>query len=238
MTYPEINSTGRNTAYNNNIVWKNVTVIDSITDGLGDNDVIVANTYPEPVLINLRLEAPVSELGDTFLDYGDVVINLEQELFDNWTDNGQQGEGFEIIEPNSLRMLSPDSTLIAEIPIDANEKFTAYMRFDFPEEQPCKHADLYYVDVSEFVRCDETCTENCTIAGDVDENCVVDFNDVKIIADNWLAIGYELTGDVYPDWQHTVNLRDFAALAENWSGVAVDIIGGNRYEIRMNEVWQ
>jgi hypothetical protein len=54
------------------------------------------------------------------------------------------------------------------------------------------------------------------IIGDLNNDCKVDFYDLKIMAENWLESGP--TADIVPppSGDSRVNFKDFAALAENW----------------------
>jgi len=52
------------------------------------------------------------------------------------------------------------------------------------------------------------------IDSDIDYSGAVDFADLKVIADNWLATGSGLAGDIYVD--NTVNFKDFAQFAADW----------------------
>ncbi|MGD0786202.1 MAG: dockerin type I domain-containing protein [Sedimentisphaerales bacterium] len=57
------------------------------------------------------------------------------------------------------------------------------------------------------------------LSGDFNNDCTVDFRDMKILAQNWLAtncIGQLWCGGADTNRNGTVNFRDFAALAQNW----------------------
>jgi hypothetical protein len=56
----------------------------------------------------------------------------------------------------------------------------------------------------------------CLLIGDLNNDCKVDFKDLKIMADNWLGSGP--TADIVPppSGDGRVNFKDFAVLAENW----------------------
>ena len=59
----------------------------------------------------------------------------------------------------------------------------------------------------------EVSTSSCGSGADLSGDCYVDFEDVKILADNWLAVGTnqaDLNGD------GRVDFKDFAMLASQW----------------------
>ena len=51
---------------------------------------------------------------------------------------------------------------------------------------------------------------------DIDMDGTTDFADLKVIADNWLATGTNLPGDIHIDANNIVNFLDFADFAEVW----------------------
>lgn len=53
--------------------------------------------------------------------------------------------------------------------------------------------------------------------GDFDKDLDVDFDDLMIMASEWLQTGPDLLADIAIDAGDTVNFKDFAQLAEDWS---------------------
>jgi hypothetical protein len=57
------------------------------------------------------------------------------------------------------------------------------------------------------------------LTGDLNNDCVVDIRDMKILAQNWLAtdcIGQLWCNSADTTRNGSVNFRDFAAMAQNW----------------------
>lgn len=67
----------------------------------------------------------------------------------------------------------------------------------------------YHVDTNKT----EISTSSCGSGADLSGDCYIDFEDVEVLADNWLAVGTnqaDLNGD------GRVNFKDFAMLASRW----------------------
>ena len=126
MTFPEIVNVHTNTRNNNNIAWKNVTVVDNFPGGSMAASILIRNIFPQPVVTQLRLVKPA--LAPTFLDYGNILVNMKQELFARWTEGNQAGEGFEVIGPTTIRVTNPQ-TVLANILLQPGETFPVEVQF-------------------------------------------------------------------------------------------------------------
>jgi hypothetical protein len=55
------------------------------------------------------------------------------------------------------------------------------------------------------------------LAGDVNDDCKVDFADLKILREQWLQLPGLPSADIWPSGgDDIINLEDFAVIAENW----------------------
>ena len=126
MTFPEIVNVHTNTRNNNNIAWKNVTVVDNFPGGSMAASILIRNIFPQPVVTQLRLVKPA--LAPTFLDHGNILVNMKQELFARWTEGNQAGEGFEVIGPTTIRVTNPQ-TVLANILLQPGETFPVEVQF-------------------------------------------------------------------------------------------------------------
>ncbi|HEY0726503.1 MAG TPA: Ig-like domain-containing protein, partial [Pyrinomonadaceae bacterium] len=126
MTFPEIVNVHTNVKNNNNIVWKNVTVVDNFPGAAKAASILVRNIFPQTVLTQLRLMK--SKEGPTFLDYGDIYVDLKPELFERWTEGRSAGEGFEVVGPTTIKVTNTQTTL-ANIRLEPGEAFPVEVRF-------------------------------------------------------------------------------------------------------------
>ena len=53
--------------------------------------------------------------------------------------------------------------------------------------------------------------------GDFNQDCFVDMNDLKLLAEQWLAEPPAHKYDLFEDSNNIVNFRDFAVFADNWA---------------------
>ena len=120
MTFPEGSVLWQNVAANNNIVWKNVTVI----DGSGSGHVMVSNPFDHPVAIDLHFAVPLEELKDHFLLHGDVLVNLGEELMKKWRQTKKPARGFVVVNKTTIKITDPRNAILAGLLFDRGEKRT------------------------------------------------------------------------------------------------------------------
>jgi hypothetical protein len=111
MTFPEVSAIGTNVRNNNNIVWKNVTIVDNIPNGGSGSSVIsVGNLTEIEAEIRLEFRAPAAAVATALvakeatadiLDWGTVRVDLGEKLFTRWVSNNKkENTGIEV-EKNS-----------------------------------------------------------------------------------------------------------------------------------------
>jgi hypothetical protein len=54
------------------------------------------------------------------------------------------------------------------------------------------------------------------VISDIDGNGFIEWEDLRIMCDNWLAVGTDIQGDIYKDEYDIVNLLDFAEFGPGW----------------------
>ena len=126
MTFPEIVNVHTNVRNNNNIVWKNVTVVDNFPGASMAASILIRNIFPQTVLTQLRLVKP--NQGPTFLDFGDIFVDMKPELFARWTEGKSAGEGFEVVGPTTIKVTNTQ-TVLANIRLEPGETFPVEVRF-------------------------------------------------------------------------------------------------------------
>jgi hypothetical protein len=91
MAAPETADIDANTRANNNIIWRNVNVVDLGGDNEDTVSLLVANPTDGRMLVDLYLR-PTGPLS--FLDFGTVSSRLDGKLMDVWKAANYGGEGF------------------------------------------------------------------------------------------------------------------------------------------------
>jgi len=125
--HDETDNIGYNTWINNNIVWRNVNVVDLQNKAISEAYFIVRNVDDAATLIDLGVEMPAEQ---NFLENGQVWIDLGRDLFTSWLGNGAQGYGIGILGhlSNTVQVKEPDA-LIEGIPLDAGEEHEVSVTF-------------------------------------------------------------------------------------------------------------
>jgi hypothetical protein len=132
MDYPEITPDTpaglqlyQNVQNNRRIAWKNVEVTEDLTP---DPEPVFFGTIGQaPDGSNAALEFSSRATGfdpvSLFSNWGDVEVDLGQELFDRWRAAGHKGSCDKTGTPNSVRITGCHQT-IQNLPIRAGERFT------------------------------------------------------------------------------------------------------------------
>lgn len=141
MTFQEGGDIYANTLNNNNIAWKNVTIVDA---RMRRQFVGVRNVATEPATVRLTFAAPgVPELGgETLLDRGSVHVELDPELFSRWEESGAVGEGIRVTGERRIRVLDAGAT-IENIPLEPGEGGTLAVELDL-EQLPDEPVDFAF----------------------------------------------------------------------------------------------
>jgi Common central domain of tyrosinase len=94
MQTPEVTNVEANTRMNNNIAWKNVTVVEPAGTGMAMM-MIMRNIYDDNAITGLNFAAAADD-GDGRLEKaGRIFVELDPEMFKRWSEAGGKGEGIE-----------------------------------------------------------------------------------------------------------------------------------------------
>ncbi|MCC6322798.1 MAG: tyrosinase family protein [Phycisphaerales bacterium] len=135
-------SVGQNVKNSNQIAWKNVTVVDNITNNFA---VFVRNISTLGNLLSLRFSVPAAQADDSIFRHANISIDLGSVLFGRWRQNGSMGNAIEIgPAANTLLILGPDAS-IDGLPVAFNEQFLVNMRFGEGQvPAPCSDDDTTF----------------------------------------------------------------------------------------------
>ena len=99
MTFAEGVSINTNTRNNNNIAWRNMNIVNDVMLPEGvSNEVIVRNISREFDRLHLGV---IDFSKETFLQFGNITLFLEDELLERWFEGGAKSEGIYFDEKNS-----------------------------------------------------------------------------------------------------------------------------------------
>ncbi len=135
MTSPEGASVQTNTKNNNNIAWKNITVVDNFPGALRRTSILMRNTAAQTVAAALAFAAEREPGGGTFLDFGRILVDLGPELFARWIQGDSVGTGIEPVGGSVFEVRSPEA-LIQGIRLEPEEAFPIEVRFELLRNYP------------------------------------------------------------------------------------------------------
>jgi hypothetical protein len=104
MTYPEVASVYANTAANNSIAWKNVSIVDNVPGAGLTSYGFVRNIFETPAAISLRFNMTRGARTKTLFDFATVDVTLDAELIRGWKAGGSAGAGVQQIDETTLRV--------------------------------------------------------------------------------------------------------------------------------------
>ncbi len=128
MTFPEGSGLWQNVADNNNIAWKNLTVLSPQLNTAGTGNVIVRNPLDHAVPLTLQFAVPARERRDHFLRYGDIVIDLGEVLMQKWRETGKRPAGFEVVGKTTIRITDPTNAQLSGLRFRTGEQHTIEVR--------------------------------------------------------------------------------------------------------------
>jgi hypothetical protein len=195
MTFPEGSDINTNTRNNNNIAWKNITVVDDFPGALKVASILVRNVFRNRVLAGLRF-ADTQEIGASFFDFGRIVVDLKPELFKRWREGNGVGRG---IEPataaggSTIRIASPEA-FIQNIRLEPGEVFSVDVRFELSKGYQLPRGGLPKWDL---IQTGTPGNPNAIIGG---QRFVADFNKLVLVTagDKWRYLDDESSPD--PKW--------------------------------------
>jgi hypothetical protein len=134
MTTAETSDINANTRNNNNIAWKNITVVDNFPGKAKLASVLIHNPFAQAVPVRLRFLETRPAGGTTYLAYGRLFVDLKPELYDRWKTSGFPGEG---IEPtgSGFEILQPGAVLQG-LRLEVGETYSVDLRFELAQDYP------------------------------------------------------------------------------------------------------
>jgi hypothetical protein len=106
---------GANVRNNNNLVWRNLNIIDLAEDkDTASASFIVRNPSWSTTPYSLLIRTPPSELDNSFTKLGQVFIQFDPLLLAAWQQGGSKGSGF-INTPQGYLVISPNGALFENL---------------------------------------------------------------------------------------------------------------------------
>jgi len=132
MTVPEVEFLPHNVRNNNNIAWKNTTVIDIIpnTPTIGGL-VAVSNPFTTTKTYTLELFSESNESGKAIYDEAEVTIEMDEILFNAWEIGNKAGANFNTTSNEKKLIAAGNNVLFDNIQLSPQDFGTVYLTFNF-----------------------------------------------------------------------------------------------------------
>ncbi len=145
MTTPETSDLYANVQNNNNIVWKNISIVDTDGDGMRFADVVIGNFGGERRQTRLLFETP-KRRGASLFDWGYILVEFRGALA-KWAKGGIKGEGFEQLADGRL-FIAQSGTQIQSPQLKRGKFGTLHVQF-VPDGRRAAGAQVFELDLTE-----------------------------------------------------------------------------------------
>jgi len=148
MTFLEGTAITQNVLNNNNIAWKNTTVVDIIPDTPSPIGGVIAvgNFFNEQRTFTLELVKENNELGKSIYEEAEVTIEMDDVFYNAWTRGGRTGQNTDSTKIATKRIITNNNAIFDNIVFDPNEIGTLYLTFNFlTKELTDKREFIYHV---------------------------------------------------------------------------------------------
>ena len=148
MTVAETGDINLNTLNNNNIAWKNVTVVDILPNNIANPGgvVAVANPFNHPKTFFLELEIADLETGKPIYQEAEVGIKMNDVLYQAWERGGKEAQLLDSTLEEKRKIVRGNHVILDNIAFNANESGTLRLDFNFlTKELTDKTNYAYYV---------------------------------------------------------------------------------------------
>lgn len=147
MAYLETTDLYSNVKNNNNIIWKNVTVVDLLPGVQKPEFVSIGNFQKEQQLVRIQFgEKEIRELD--FLQYGIVTVSVDDKLMGKLIEGGDL-KGFEILNENRLELIEPGASF-ENVLLEEGEQHLIGIHLEWKKRARPNRKQLYRFDILAF----------------------------------------------------------------------------------------
>ncbi len=145
----EVNgSVNQNTKNNNNIAWKNVSVVDLTANATNRNpctNVFVGNFNNTTRTIDLEFVLPKNFKGNPILAEAEVLVSLDDATWDKWDNNGRQKQNLTVNKEEQKQLIiNQDNASLKNLNFQANEYRLLNVCFRFLTKQMSGQKDFEF----------------------------------------------------------------------------------------------
>jgi hypothetical protein len=141
MAYAETWDIVYNSRQNNNVVWRNVQIVDFLDLPMVRASLQVNNSNPlRATTARLEIRPRAEEAATSFIKLGQVEVTFDEQLLDVWRAGGSQGTGFRETEDGFL-LTDPAGATFENLALDP--AFTSTMQLIFTRNEATPRAQYY-----------------------------------------------------------------------------------------------
>ena len=134
---------------NNNIAWKNITVIDLTPDDVTATKetgaaILVGNPFNTAKAFDLELIDADSENGAPMYEQAEIAVRMDSIFYQAWSRGGKIGQNLLASSDEKKKYVASNNTKISNICFNANEQATVSLNFSFLTRQITERSHFTY----------------------------------------------------------------------------------------------
>jgi hypothetical protein len=114
---------------NNNIAWKNLSVVDP-SEGWINGVIVVGNVYQKVYPFRLEFQGAEEDLATPLYKEAEITIKLSDKLFEIWKRGGRRGENIRILDDKTLLIIG-NNAFMDNLIFEPKEYALLDLRFNF-----------------------------------------------------------------------------------------------------------
>ena len=133
MTSTENTDLNANVRNNNNIAWKNVTVVDVLPNNIVNPGGIIAvgNPFNHPKTFFLEMEISDLETGKPIYEEAEIGIKMDDVLYNAWVRGGKKAQLLDSTIEEKRKIVTGNKVILDNLSFNANEIGTLRLDFNF-----------------------------------------------------------------------------------------------------------
>jgi serine protease len=128
---------------NNNLAWKNLTVVDLVA-GRTSAMVMIANPSNTPRTYFLELQRATNEGGKAIFEEAEVTLKMDDVIFDAWERGGKQSQLIASKREEKSKLVKGDNVILDNIMFEPNERGLLTLDFNFLTKELTDKTEFTY----------------------------------------------------------------------------------------------
>lgn len=146
MTFTETTDLNSNVKNNNNIAWKNLSIVDLIPNVVKNIGGVIAvgKPYDKPRPFYLEFTAQNAEKGKAIYDVAEVTIDMDKNLRQAWELGGRKLQFMEERKEDNKIVVKGNYAILNNLYFDTEEMGTLNLTFNFLTDQSTEKSEFTY----------------------------------------------------------------------------------------------